>query len=348
VIVTMAWAARWWGWLGLVAAIALGCGGGEGESAAPLLTVEVPAGFAEGPLAALAPVENPLTEARARLGKRLFFDPRLSRTGDVSCSSCHKQENAFADPRRVSVGVQGRMRKRNAPALVNLAWSESFFWDGRSPTLEDQTGKPIEDPNEMDLPLAEAVARVNADPGYVTDFGAAFAGPPTELRLRQALASFMRVLVSGQSAYDRYLRGDAGALSAAARRGEALFFEEAGGCFHCHPPKVLTNEGFFNNGSFDEGGDPGRQALTGRSGDLGKFKVPGLRNIAVTAPYMHDGSVATLEDVIEQYAKGGRGHPATDPQITPLSLSAADKADLVAFLRALTDERFLVDPRYRP
>ena len=330
--------------------LASGCGGPDRAapmpgSAQPLVAAEAPAGFPPGPITASAPADNPLSEAGAQLGKRLFFEPRLSRTGTVSCGSCHKQENAFADPRRVSQGVAGRAGKRNAPALINLAWAQSLFWDGRAATLEEQVGKPIEDPLEMDLPLADAVARVAADPAYVRAFAAAYAGPPTPERLRQALASFVRTLVSGDSAYDRALRGEA-PLPAAAARGEALFFSDEAGCFHCHPHKVLTNEGFFNNGSFDEGGDPGRKAITGRSADLGKFKVPGLRNVAVTAPYMHDGSVATLEAVVAHYTRGGRGHPSTDPQIEPLALDRDAQADLVAFLNALTDARFLRDPRF--
>lgn len=321
--------------------------GQENESIDPLTAAEPPPGFSPALLTATAPADNALTEARAQLGKRLFFDKRLSRTGEVACASCHEQRHAFADPRRVSVGVEGRMGKRNAPALANLAWNASFFWDGRVSTLEEQTGKPIEDPLEMDLPLPEAVARVAADAEYAAAFASAYGGPPTPETLRKALASFVRTLVSGGSRYDRHLRGDATALHAHERRGLALFLGEKTGCFHCHPDGTLTNDGFFNNGTFVEGGDPGVYARTGRTGDLGVFKVPGLRNVAVTAPYMHDGSVATLEEVVEHYARGGRGHPSTDVQIEPLDLTAAEKADLVAFLRALTDPAFLEHPRFR-
>ncbi|HEY0709476.1 MAG TPA: cytochrome c peroxidase, partial [Polyangia bacterium] len=179
-------------------------------------------------------------------------------------------------------------------------------------------------------------------------FADAYGEAPSSATLRGALASFVRTLVSAGSPYDRHLRGDDRALGAAARRGEAIFLSDAGACFHCHPRGALTNDGFFNNGSFDEGGDPGRWLVTGRSGDRGKFKVPGLRNVAVTAPYMHDGSVPTLEAVIDQYDRGGRGHPTTDPQVKPLALTAEQKTDLLAFLHALTDEAFLRDPRFRP
>jgi cytochrome c peroxidase len=309
-----------------------------------------------------------LTEERAHLGKRLFFDPRLSRTGLISCSSCHDQAHAFSDPRPVSLGVDGRAGTRNAPALVNLAWGTSFFWDGRARTLEDQAGQPIANPVEMDSTLDDAVQRVTAEASYVDAFRSAYgaatdtgttagsdaaagvttAGSVTEAALRRALASFIRTLVSGDSPYDRFLAGDASALDAAEQRGEELFFSERTGCFHCHPRGTLTNAGFFNDGSYAPGGDTGRQMITGRTGDLGKFKVPGLRNVAASAPYMHDGSLATLADVLAQYDRGGRGHPSTDPQIAPLGLTDEEQADLLAFLEALTDAKFLEDPRFHP
>lgn len=314
----------------------------------PLLDVTKPAGFPAASLLESAPPDNALTEARAQLGKRLFFEQRLSRTGAVSCGNCHLQQHGFSDPMPVSSGVDGRQGTRNAPALLNLAWGNSFFWEGRAATLEEQATQPIAHPDEMDLPLPEAVARLAADSAYAQAFADAYGSPPTEATLRKALASFVRALVSGNSAYDRHLRGDDTGFGEPERRGLAIFLTDKGACFHCHPAGMLTNEGFFNNGTFKEGGDPGRQAFTGRTGDRGKFKVPALRNIAATAPYMHDGSLTTLEDVVEHYDRGGTGHSTTDPQIQPLALSPDDKADLLAFLRSLTDETFLVDPRYRP
>jgi cytochrome c peroxidase len=322
------------------------CGGDAAPPPPPLVDDTAPAGFPGGTPTTLAPSDNALTEARAQLGKRLFFDPLLSRTRDVSCGTCHLPENAFADPEAVSKGVDQRQGTRNAPALVNLAWGESFFWDGRVATLEEQAGKPIEHPDEMDLPLADAVARVAADASYTRDFADAYGGPVTEEALRKAIASFVRVLVSAGSPYDRHLRGDDSDFGDGARRGEALFLSDATGCFHCHPGGMLSNEGFFNNGRYTDGGDAGRQLVTGRTGDLGKFKVPGLRNIAASAPYMHDGSLPTLDAVIDHYANGGNGHATTDPAIEPLSLSAEQRADLLAFLNALTDAAFLADPRW--
>lgn len=319
----------------------------EQEALQPLVSWHSPAGFPLGSMVDVAPVDNALTEARAQLGKRLFFDARLSRDGRVSCGSCHRQEHAFADDKAVSIGVDQRQGTRNAPALVNLAWGTSFFWDGSVPTLEEQVGKPIANPDEMGLPLAEAVARVAADESYATAFAAAYAQAPSEETLRKALASFLRTLVSANSPYDRYLRGDGSQFGEQQRRGETLFLGPAG-CFHCHPAGMLTDEGFRNNGTFVPGGDAGRQLFTGRSGDVGKFKVPGLRNVERSAPYMHDGSLPTLEAVVEHYDRGGLGDVTTDPQLEPLSLSAEQKADLVAFLRSLTDPELLSDPRYRP
>jgi cytochrome c peroxidase len=338
-----------------VAALALGgCSDGAPPGPGPqppgpgLVTEEIPAGFPAGSISERAPPDNALTEARAALGKRLFYDTALSRTSDVACATCHEQPSAFAEPDAVSTGVDGRQGTRNAPALVNLAWNKTFFWDGRTPTLEEQAGKPIENPDEMDLPLADAVARIAEDPSYRSAFDDAYGGPPSEETLRKAIASFVRTLVSAQSPYDRHRRGDDSDFGEAAQRGEAIFTSDRGGCFHCHPSGMLTNEGFFNNGTYAGGTDTGRELVTGRSGDLGKFKVPGLRNVAQTAPYMHAGSLATLEDVVEQYDRGGSGDPTTDPQIRPLGLTGDEKADLLAFLHSLTDATFVADARFRP
>lgn len=265
----------------------------------------------------------------------------------MACATCHVPEQAFAQDSSVATGVDGRRGMRDAPSLANVAWGGSYFWDGRVRALEELVGQPIENPVEMDLPLADAVALLTGDPSYERSFTAAYDGPPSEAGLRGALASFVRTLVSGDSSYDRFLKGDEEALAPPARRGLTLFFGTAG-CFRCHPPGALTNDGFFNNGSHGEWGDPGRMGVTNRPGDLGKFKVPGLRNVAVTAPYMHDGSLPTLEAVIAQYAAGGRGGPNTDPLIAPLDLTAGQRGDLEEFLRALTDQAFLRDPRFRP
>ncbi|MEI9941000.1 MAG: cytochrome c peroxidase [Pseudomonadota bacterium] len=334
--------------LGLLA----GCSGGNAapasDGAPSLIGSTTPAGFPKGTAGDQAPADNALTLDRATLGKRLFYDPQLSRTNDVSCASCHQQQYAFADPNAVSTGVDGRTGTRNAPSIVNAAWGKTFFWDGRAHSLEEQAGQPIENPLEMDLALEDAVARIAADASYVDAFRKAYGEAPSADSLQKALASFVRSLVSGMSPYDRHLRGDDSDFGPQRQRGEALFQSEKAECFHCHPSGELTNEGYFNNGTYTAGGDTGRQQVTGRVGDIGKFKVPGLRNIEVSAPYMHDGSLATLEDVIEQYNAGGRGDPTTDPLVAPRSLTSDDKADLLEFLRSLTDPTLLVDARFAP
>ena len=329
-----------------------GCSGGSDakahDGASSLIVSTTPEGFAKGSSAEQAPADNALTLDRAQLGKRLFFDPQLSRTGEVSCASCHQQQFAFADPNAVSTGVDGRTGTRNAPSILNAAWGKTFFWDGRVDSLEEQAGQPIENPLEMDLALSDAVARVAADPSYVQGFQTAYGEAPSESSLQKALASFVRSLVSGMSPYDRHLRGDDSEFGPQRKRGEDLFSSEKLECFHCHPSGTLSNEGYFNNGSYTTGGDTGRAQISGRVGDIGKFKVPGLRNIEVSGPYMHDGSLATLEDVIDQYAAGGRGDATTDPLIKPFTLSSEEKADLLEFLRSLTDPALLEDPRFAP
>jgi cytochrome c peroxidase len=195
-----------------------------------------------------------------------------------------------------------------------------------------------------------AVARVGDDPRYREQFQRAFAEPPSTANLTRALATFVRTLISGNSRYDRHRRGEGEALDAAEKRGMALFFGERGECFHCHDGFNFTNERFANDGSGTAaaGSDIGRQRITGSPNDHARFKVPTLRNIAVTAPYMHDGSVATLEEVVDQYVRGGRGEVPADPTVHPLDLDPGERNDLVAFLRALTDEEFLRDPRFAP
>lgn len=304
--------------------------------------IAVPAHFPPPPV----PADNQITRARLELGKKLFYDKRLSRTGEVSCASCHQQALAFADPRPVSVGVQGKTGTRNAPPLINLAWNTSFFWDGGVKTLEQQAIGPITNPLEMDMTMGEVVARVSADPEYVRLSRAAYGTAPRPEIVTKGIATFMRSLVSGSSRYDRYLRGDASALNASEKRGANIALGERGECFHCHVGFNLTNNTFANNGLVSA--DAGRTRVSEKPEDEGKFKVPTLRNVALTAPYMHDGSLATLRDVVDFYSKGGQGHPNTDPTIRPLNLSAQEKEDLIAFLGSLTDESFVKNARFAP
>lgn len=321
----------------------MGCADHDDPASVPIdPAIVIPPGFP----AFEAPADNQPTPERVALGRQLFYDRRLSRTHEVSCGSCHFQEHAFADPARVSRGVDGKTGTRNAPALVNLAWGKSFFWHGGAASLEIQAVGPIKNPLEMDLTLAEASERLEQDRALLEAFERAYDEGPSESTIPRALASFVRSLISADNPYDRYLAGAGAALSPAAVRGEAIFNGEKGECFHCHAGINFTNNGFRNDGSADDDPDQGRYEVTLKESDIGKFKVPTLRNIAVSGPYMHDGSLATLDDVIDAYVAGGRGHPNTDPTIAPLALTDDDKADLRAFLESLTDDGFLNEPRF--
>lgn len=283
--------------------------------------------------------------ATEELGRRLFFDTVLSRRGNVACATCHRPEHGFADPRSRSIGDRGEKTARHAPTLVNRRGGAAFFWDGRAATLEDQVLQPIANEREMDLPLGEALARLAADDGYRAAFDAAFERAPDEEALASALAAFVRTLVAGESRVDRFHAGDRSALTRAERTGMWLF-ESRAGCWRCHGGTNLTDEAFHNTGvaarsaGADGERDPGRFAVTGDEADRGAFKTPTLRGVALTAPYMHDGSLATLEDVVEHYRAGGRAgsvdDPNLDPHVVPLELSDEEAASLVAFLRALT------------
>ncbi|MSU63143.1 MAG: cytochrome-c peroxidase [Pedosphaera sp.] len=285
------------------------------------------------------PVENPLTTAKIELGRKLFFDQSLSRDGTISCASCHRPDKAFTDGRALPVGVGGRRGRRNAPSLVNAGYGKAMFWDGRADTLEAQALHPLSDPLEMGNTLEAVLARVHEDRFYRKLSNAAFGTAlMRSQQIAQALASFQRTLVAGNSPYDRYLlQRDDAALSDAARRGLTLFRGKAR-CAHCHEGPLFTDQKFHNTGvswgkvPFDFG----RFEHTGKDEDKGRFKTPSLRQLTDTAPYMHDGSVQTLEEVIEFYDRGGTANGNLDPSIKSLSLLRQEKADLLAFLRMLS------------
>lgn len=264
------------------------------------------------------PEQNPLTREKVELGKKLFFDVRLSRDNSVSCATCHNPKLAFTDDRPVGVGVAGRVGGRRVPRIVNRGYGKSFFWDGRAATLEEQVLQPIQNPKEMDMTLEEVASRT---------------GLPIE-RVQQALASYVRTILSGDSPYDRYLQGDRNALTTEQRLGLRLFRGKAG-CAVCHLGPNLTDERFHNTG-VGWPGDEGRYAVTKSEPDRGAFKTPSLREVARTPPYMHDGSRKTLEEVIDFYNQGGNPNPALDPEIRKLQLSAEEKAALLALLKALS------------
>ncbi|HLH38904.1 MAG TPA: cytochrome c peroxidase [Bryobacteraceae bacterium] len=260
------------------------------------------------------PEENPLTAEKIELGRRLFFDRRLSRDGSLACASCHDPERAYSDGRSVAVGVSGRIGRRNSPALINRGYGRLFFWDGRAASLEEQVLLPIQDSDEMNLSLAEASARVGLAPGEIS----------------HALATFVRSILSGNSRFDQFVNGDRNALSAEEQAGLQLFRGKAN-CTACHVGPNFTDERLHNTGIAWR---DGRFADSGAG--HGDFKTPTLREIARTAPYMHDGSLATLNAVVEYYNRGGNGNPQLDPELHPLHLSEGEKRNLIQFLRSLS------------
>lgn len=281
------------------------------------------------------PADNPLTREKVTLGRRLFSDPILSGDRTISCASCHIPDRGFAGSEAVAAGVRGQKNRRNAPTLLNIAFSPALFWDGRAATLEEQALQPIADPREMASSPEEAVTRLRADASYVAQFRAAFADEVTMLNLARALASFERTLLSGDSAVDRFRAGQVADLNDDAKQGLWLF-EGRGGCWRCHSGSTFSDGRFHNTGVGWGAGDLGRYEVTRREPDRGAFKTPTLRDVARTAPYMHDGSIATLEDVVRYYGKGGNPNHNLDRDLRPVDFSDADVRQLVAFLKALT------------
>lgn len=371
----------------VVAGLSSGCGG-SGEADEPSLPTasswvwNLPDGY---PPPAV-PEDNPMTEAKVELGRWLFFDPLLSADGTASCASCHEPARAFTDGRPVSPGITGELTKRNAMSLVNVAYAGTLNWANPDlARLETQAlipllgTDPIELGNETDVEGLEA--RIAAADGYPERFAAAFPEDAAPIRLQrivEALAAFQRSLISFDAPYDRYLAGDATALSDSALRGLALFFGERLECFHCHGgnnfslASVHASEGFsaglafHNTGLYDVDGlgaypisDQGLIEATGRPVDMGRFKAPTLRNIELTAPYMHDGSIPDLDGVLDHYSRGGTettsGPNAGDGKdsflksgfVSGFRLTPQEREDLKAFLRSLTDSSFIENPAYQ-
>lgn len=305
---------------------------------------ELPAHFPEPEL----PEDNPMTMEKIRLGKKLFFDPILSRDSSVSCGSCHFQHLAFTDGKVKSIGIEGRISERNATTLANLAYHDRFFMDKGVATLELQVIAPIEDEAEMDFNIPDLLERLQKHPDYVAEFSAVFDREPDLFGLTRAIAAFERSLISANSPYDRYLMGEETALSSEQKRGKALFFSEYLMCSSCHSGFLLTNLNLENNGLYEDYEDYGHQRVTGQGKDNALFKVPTLRNIELTAPYMHDGSMESLEEVIEHYASGGKPHFNKSDKIKGFEISEAEKKALIAFLKSFTDEQFISNKAFQP
>ena len=284
------------------------------------------------------PEDNPLTREKVELGRRLFNEKQLSRDGTVACSTCHDPKRNFTDDKPLAEGVFGRIGARRVPAILNRAYGTAFFWDGRIPTLEEQVLQPIINDKEMDMTLEEAVSRLQKDEEYAAEFDSVFGHAITEQDVSHALASYVRTILAGNSRYDRYLNGEGDALTELERRGLEIF-RGKGNCTDCHLGPNLTDEKFRNTGIAWKNGelaDLGRFRFTKRENDRGSFKTPTLRNAAGRAPYMHDGSLATLSDVADYYNRGGNRNPWLDRELLPLRLTDAEKEALVAFLHTLT------------
>ncbi|MCY1076400.1 methanobactin export MATE transporter MbnM [Archangium lansingense] len=341
---------------------------------------QLPPGFPEP----FVPADNPMSEEKVVLGRHLFYDERLSGNGTMACASCHEQQRAFSDAKVTPSGSTGHVVPRNSPGLANVAYLATYTWANPVlDTLEKQALVPLfaETPLELGMGtrLEEVLQRLREDASYPALFRAAFPDekePIHEENVVKALASFQRTLLSGNSPYDRYLQGDASALSPAAKRGLELFFGERAECYHCHSGPHLTNSfrskdtklserDFQNTGLYNVDGqgaypldNTGLYEFTNDPKDMGRFRVPPLRNVALTAPYMHDGSIATLEEVLDFYIAGGRNvtsgphvgdgraSPLKNPLVRPFELSAQERADLIAFLESFTDLDFVNDPRF--
>jgi cytochrome c peroxidase len=330
------------GWAGLFALLIFLISACQKESR--FQSVQLPAHFPD-PVYDLS--ANPVTEAGMALGKKLFYDPTLSRDGNISCGSCHQQAAAFAHQSHdFSHGVDDRLGTRNAPTLQNLAWRTTFGWDGGVPHLDLFPMSPIENPVEMDEKLSNVLQKLRRHPEYPALFEAAFGTQEiTTNRLMLALSQFQLMLVSADSRYDAYAKGNTSVFSADESAGLTLFRQH---CADCHAEPLFTNNTFKNNGLAALTLDLGRYAISLDSADIRHFKVPSLRNVDKSAPYFHDGRTRRLEDAVEHYRSGIRTAPTLDPRLSPggLPFSAQEKMQLVAFLKTLTDEGFLKDPRF--
>ena len=324
------------------------------------------------------PSENALTEEGGKLGRMLFYDPILSGDSTLACAGCHKQENAFTDPRRFSLGIDGQSGRRNSMALFNLNWHSSFFWDGRELTLEEQIIQPVKDPIEMHEEWKNAVEKLKRHDTYPELFYNAFGVSDEDtvsnpsgvyidsIYTSKAIAQFLRTILSYNSKYDKDQRGElfgtGESFTDSERNGQVLFFDEKADCFHCHggtlfaslePENQFRNNGLIDASSPSDYDDGGHGEVSNDPNDYGKFKAPSLRNIELTAPYMHDGRFNTLEEVVEFYNSGV--HTSTynvDPimnkpgKANGLELTAQEKTDLVNFLKTLTDDELVNNPNY--
>ncbi|HEV8702356.1 MAG TPA: cytochrome c peroxidase [Candidatus Polarisedimenticolia bacterium] len=335
----------------LAALLAIGCSRTPKEPAKPPVpqgesftsgeyTTTLPLGLQAA--AAYVPENNPISEAKIDLGRKLYFDARLSKDGTVSCATCHDPDRGFSDARPTSLGIGRQAGSRNAPTVINRLFSQEQFWDGRAADLEAQALGPIQNPIEMGHTLPEMISNLKALAGYAPAFQAAFSTPDiTEGRVAQAIATYERTVLAGNSPFDRYQAGEKSMLSESAVRGMTLFNDaQKANCVTCHAGFNFTDESYHNLGVGMEKPNPdwGRFGVTKKEFDKGAFKTPTLRNVTQSGPYMHDGSEATLLDVVRFYDRGGFKNQWLSKEIKPLNLTDQDRADLVAFLESLSGD----------
>lgn len=331
------------------------------NSDATKYTLEVPAILATYLPSIEIPEDNPMTVEGVELGRQLFYDPILSGDGTQSCASCHVQTDGFTDVNQFSTGIDGVQGNRNAMPLFNLAYYNAFFWDGRAATIEEQAFEPVTNPIEMHNSWTSAVASLQSDSDYPSLFKAAFGTDEIDsVLVSKALAQFERTLLSGNAPFDKYLRGEATGLTEQEEyemyQGFAIFMdEEKGDCFHCHGDQynpLWTDNLFHNNGLDASPTDPGLYSVTGDASDYAKFKTPSLRNLAFTAPYMHDGRFATLDEVINHYSIGLQNSSTIDPLMKSVDdggvqLTPEEKQLLKTFLLSLSDSTFISNPNFQ-
>jgi cytochrome c peroxidase len=307
------------------------------------IELAIPKGFTNPEI----PADNRPTKTKVELGKKLFFDTRLSKDNSISCASCHKQQFAFADNQAVSLGIEDRSGFRNALPLQNLAWSKLFFRDGGVIQLDLAALNAITAHDEMASNLNEIVSKLKLDNAYLQLFRTAFQDTITSKGILQALGTYQRTLISGNSRYDKFaFQNNPTALTEQEKKGKDLFFSTKTNCSACHNSFLFSNQTFQNNGLYEMYADTGRQRITLLPEDRGLFKVPSLRNVELSAPYMHDGSFANLEAVIEHYNAGGVNYPSKSSFIQPLNLTADEKSSLIAFLKSLTDNEFINNTQF--
>ncbi|APV50117.1 tryptophan tryptophylquinone biosynthesis enzyme MauG [Betaproteobacteria bacterium GR16-43] len=302
------------------------------------------------PAKAPEPADNIGNPARVELGKTLFFDPRLSGSNWISCATCHNPSRGWSDGLPTGVGHGMQVLKRATPSLINCGFNTTLMWDGRAPNLEEQALGPIAAAAEMNQDLPGLVSKLSAIQGYPKLFNAAYPGEGiSEKTIGKAIAAYERTILSGESPFDRWRKGDARAVDAAAKRGFEVF-EGKGKCVKCHEGFNFTDNGFHNIGVKEPNGevDVGRFAQRALRVNYGAFRTPSLRDVALTAPYMHNGAYATLEEVVEHYDRGGDVTEHLSPNMSPLGLTAGEKSDLVAFMKSLTGKQLVVTLPHLP